>query len=94
MRAEARLVAQKPFNAVRHEPLLPTPDAGLGHARLAHDRRGADPRGRQKDNLAAAVGGFLAARGYASLLDAQRIHYWSTREEALGALWSPPRRPT
>jgi hypothetical protein len=49
----ARLIAQQPLNAVRHEPLLPTPDAGLGHARLAHDRRGADARGRQKDNPAA-----------------------------------------
>ena len=46
----SRLVAQKPVHAVRHEPLLPAPDARLRLAAPAHDLGGAETvRGRQDD---------------------------------------------
>jgi hypothetical protein len=45
-----RLVAQKPVHAVRHEPLLPAPDARLRLAAAAHDLGRAETvRGRQDD---------------------------------------------
>ena len=45
-----RLVAQQPFKALVGKAFLPAPDAGLGLARLAHDRARADPfRGQQDD---------------------------------------------
>lgn len=45
-----RLVAQKPVDAVGHEPLLPAPDAGLRLAGPAHDRVRAEPIGAEKDD--------------------------------------------
>ena len=44
----ARLVAQQPVHALAHEPLLPAPDGGLGHLRLAHDLGRAEARGGQQ----------------------------------------------
>src|SRR5512144_2523138 len=45
-----RLVAQKPVHTIRHEPLLPAPDARLRLAAPAHDLRRAETvRGREDD---------------------------------------------
>jgi hypothetical protein len=46
----ARLVAQEPGDTFAHEPLLPAPDARLGHAGLAHDRRRAAALRRRQDD--------------------------------------------
>lgn len=54
LRAERRdarragLVAQQAIDAGPHEPLLPAPDGGLGHPRLAHDLGRAEPFGGQQ----------------------------------------------
>jgi hypothetical protein len=45
---QPRLVAQQTTDAGLHEPLLPAPDSGLGHARQPHDgRRGVSGGGQQ-----------------------------------------------
>src|SRR5512135_2215558 len=47
---DGRLVAQKPVHTIRHEPLLPAPDARLRLAAPAHDLRRAETvRGREDD---------------------------------------------
>ena len=46
-----RLVAQKPGHAFGGEALLPAPDAGLGLARLAHDRVCPQPLGAEQHDL-------------------------------------------
>ena len=46
----AGLVAQQPVDTRLHEASLPAPDAGLRHARPAHDLRRAAPCGRGQDD--------------------------------------------
>ncbi len=46
----AGLVAHQPGHAFAHEPLLPAPDAGLGHLGAAHDLRRAAARRRRQDD--------------------------------------------
>ena len=45
------LVAQEPGHALAHEPLLPAPDARLGHPGPAHDRARPAAVGRGQDDL-------------------------------------------
>jgi hypothetical protein len=53
---QPRLVAQQTVDAGLHEPLLPAPDSGLGHARQPHDgRRGVSGGGQQHHAGAANV---------------------------------------
>jgi hypothetical protein len=47
----ARLVARQPFDALRHEPGLPSPHHGLGFARAAHDLGGATAVGCGKNDV-------------------------------------------
>src|SRR5674476_19491 len=47
----ARLVAQQPFDALRHEPSLPGPDHRLGLARTTHDLGGAAAIGSGEDHI-------------------------------------------
>jgi hypothetical protein len=49
----ARLVAREPFDALRHEPRLPSPHHGLRFARSAHDLSGAAAVSRGKDDVGA-----------------------------------------
>ena len=52
----ARLVAREPFDALRHEPRLPSPHHGLRFARSAHDLSGAAAvRRRENDGGAPHV---------------------------------------
>ena len=44
------LVTQQPFKALRREAFLPAPDAGLGLARLLHDRVRAEPFSAQQND--------------------------------------------
>ena len=46
----AGLVAHQAGHAFAHEPLLPAPDAGLGHLGSAHDLRRAAARRRRQDD--------------------------------------------
>ena len=46
-----RLVAQQTLIALLHEPLLPTPDAGFGFARPAHDLARADAIGAEQNDI-------------------------------------------
>jgi len=45
------LIAQQAIHARLHEPLLPAPDSGLGHARLTHDLGRAVTIGGQQHDL-------------------------------------------
>jgi hypothetical protein len=49
----SRLVAQEAFEPLRRETLLPSPDAGLGFAGLAHDRVRAKALGAHEHDLRA-----------------------------------------
>src|SRR2546430_4697681 len=49
----ARLVAQQPFDALRHEPRLPGPHHRLRFTRPAHDLGSAAAVGGGKDNIGA-----------------------------------------
>ena len=49
----ARLVAREPFDALSHEPRLPSPYHGLRFARSAHDLSGPAAIGRRKDDVGA-----------------------------------------
>ena len=49
----ARLVAQQPFDALRHEPRLPSPHHRLGLARAPHDLGRAAAVCRGKDDIGA-----------------------------------------